>query len=127
MSAAAGLHNQRRLEWKLLEFLKKNVAGSVFEIAIDMKRGDLGMVIDGLGRASRGELTMGEGAGRRQVTIVQTLRGFGEPVVKLTLAAGLSTASKFDVVVQKGTELGVSRFIPLLTEKSKVRKPFTST
>ena len=86
-----------------------------------LKRGDLVMVIDGLGRAYRGELAMGEGAGRRQVSIVQTLRGFGEPVVKLTLAAGLSTASKFDAVVQKGTELGVSRFIPLLTEKSKVR------
>ncbi len=57
-----------------------------------LKRGDLVMVIDGLGRAYRGELAMGEGAGRRQVTIVQTLRGFGEPVVKLTLAAGLSTA-----------------------------------
>jgi 16S rRNA (uracil1498-N3)-methyltransferase len=89
--------------------------------ALRLRRGDLVMVIDGLGRAYRGELTMGESAGRRQVTIVQTLRGFGEPLVKLTLAAGLSTASKFDTVVQKGTELGVSRFIPLLTEKSRIR------
>jgi 16S rRNA (uracil1498-N3)-methyltransferase len=40
--------------------------------------------------------------------------------VRLTLAAGLSTGSKFDAVIQRGTELGVSRFIPLLTEKSKV-------
>jgi len=49
-----------------------------------------------------------------------TIRDFGEPNVHLTLAAGLSAGARFDSVVQRGTELGVKRFVPLVTEKSKV-------
>ncbi len=77
------------------------------------------MVVDGLGMACRGEIETI--AGREvAVRVLSDVRGFGEPSVRLTLAAGLSVGVKFDSVVQRGTELGVSRFVPLLTEKSKV-------
>ena len=49
------------------------------------------------------------------------IRNFGEPAVVLTLAAGLSVGSKFDTVVQEGTELGVKRFVPIISERSKVK------
>jgi 16S rRNA (uracil1498-N3)-methyltransferase len=39
----------------------------------------------------------------------------------LTLAQGVSRAERMDLVVQKATELGVSRLVPLLTERSVVR------
>jgi 16S rRNA (uracil1498-N3)-methyltransferase len=39
----------------------------------------------------------------------------------LTLAQGISRGERMDLVVQKATELGVSRLIPLLTERSVVR------
>jgi 16S rRNA (uracil1498-N3)-methyltransferase len=39
----------------------------------------------------------------------------------LTLAQGVSRGERMDLVVQKATELGVSRLIPLLTERSIVR------
>lgn len=81
--------------------------------------GALVVVIDGLGTAWRAELLAGK-ADRATARIHSEVRQFGEPRVRLTLAAGLSTGSKFDAVVEKGTELGVSRFVPLITERSKV-------
>ncbi len=39
----------------------------------------------------------------------------------LTLAQGVSRGERMDLVVQKATELGVSRLVPLLTERSIVR------
>jgi 16S rRNA (uracil1498-N3)-methyltransferase len=39
----------------------------------------------------------------------------------LTLAQGISRGERMDLVVQKATELGVTRLIPLLTERSVVR------
>jgi 16S rRNA (uracil1498-N3)-methyltransferase len=39
----------------------------------------------------------------------------------VTLAQGISRGERMDLVVQKATELGVSRLVPLLTERSVVR------
>lgn len=84
-----------------------------------LKPGALILVVDGLGNGWRAELAT---VTPRKVTarIHSEVREYGEPSIRLTLAAGLSTGSKFDSVVQRGTELGVSRFVPLVTEKSKV-------
>jgi 16S rRNA (uracil1498-N3)-methyltransferase len=87
-----------------------------------LKQGTLVIVIDGLGTAYRGEIVqLRPRLAEVQVKIHDTVRGFGEPAVRLTLAAGMSTASKFDTIVEKGTEVGVTRFVPLLTDKSKIR------
>ena len=76
-------------------------------------------VVDGQGLACRAEVAA---AGKTGVTarIHSRQRNLGEPVVQLTLAAGLSVGTKFDTVVEKGTELGVRRFVPVISEKSKV-------
>jgi 16S rRNA (uracil1498-N3)-methyltransferase len=39
----------------------------------------------------------------------------------ITLAQGVSRGERMDLVVQKSTELGVSRLVPVLTERSVVR------
>jgi len=44
-----------------------------------------------------------------------------EPRLRLLLYQALTRESKFDWVLQKGTELGVSTFVPLLTERSLIR------
>jgi 16S rRNA (uracil1498-N3)-methyltransferase len=44
-----------------------------------------------------------------------------ESPVAITLAQGLPKADKMDFIIQKSTELGVSRIIPLITERSQVR------
>lgn len=45
----------------------------------------------------------------------------GEPATYLTLYLGLLKADKFEWVLQKGTEIGVSCFVPLITERSVVQ------
>lgn len=89
-------------------------------IVMRLEAGESIMVVDGQGT---GYQTTIEKIGKRRVECRVTLRipDFGEPCHHVTLAAGLSTGFKFDEVIQRGTELGVSRFIPMVSEKSKVR------
>ena len=79
------------------------------------------MVINGRGGAWRGEVVEAKKNKHVKIKVHSEIRNFGETAVRLTLAAGLSTNYKFDSIVQKGTELGVIRFIPLMTYKSKVK------
>lgn len=46
-----------------------------------------------------------------------------EPKVKVTLYQALLKAAKFEFILQKGVELGVSTFVPLVSERCVVRKP----
>ena len=47
----------------------------------------------------------------------------GEPEIKITLYQALLKADKFELVLQKGLELGVSTFVPFLSERCVARKP----
>lgn len=47
--------------------------------------------------------------------------GVGEPATHITLYQGLLKADKIEYALQKGTELGVSRFVPLAFERSVSR------
>src|SRR5688500_17647376 len=40
-----------------------------------------------------------------------------EPHVKLILYQSLIRANRFDLVLEKGTEIGVSRFVPIVTAR----------
>ena len=44
-----------------------------------------------------------------------------ESPLRLTLAQGVARGEKMDLIVQKATELGVARIVPLLTERSEVK------
>jgi 16S rRNA (uracil1498-N3)-methyltransferase len=44
-----------------------------------------------------------------------------EPAVAVTLYQAILKGDKFEWVLQKGTELGVARFVPLISERSVVR------
>jgi 16S rRNA (uracil1498-N3)-methyltransferase len=50
-----------------------------------------------------------------------------ESPLQVTLAQGISRGERMDVVVQKATELGVRRIVPLLTERTVVRLNPTQT
>jgi len=45
----------------------------------------------------------------------------GEPMVQITLFQSLLSRDKFELVLQKCTEVGVSAFVPVVTERSLVR------
>jgi 16S rRNA (uracil1498-N3)-methyltransferase len=61
--------------------------------------------------------------GKRQVTVqVQSSQALAnESPLRLTLAQGVARGEKMDLIVQKATELGVARIVPLLTERSEVK------
>lgn len=60
--------------------------------------------------------------GRRAVqgTIQATRPAGPEPRVRLSLFLALLKGKKLDLVLQKGTELGVARFVPMLSRRSVV-------
>jgi len=54
--------------------------------------------------------------------IISEMPTSGEPRHHLSLYIGLTQKAKFEWILQKGTELGVSSFIPVITERSLVRE-----
>ena len=64
-----------------------------------------------------------QAVGKREVVVRvdarQTLAN--ESPLPLTLAQGVARGEKMDLIVQKATELGVVRIVPLLTERSEVK------
>ncbi|KAA3664789.1 MAG: 16S rRNA (uracil(1498)-N(3))-methyltransferase [Chloroflexi bacterium] len=60
---------------------------------------------------------------RNQVTgkILSKQAAWGEPDVQVTLYQSLTRREKFEWVLQKGTELGIRNFIPIVTQRSLVQ------
>src|SRR4051812_23439804 len=81
--------------------------------------GDVVEVFDGRGTALRAEVA---GVGRDRVELA--VRGGPLPdrvaPCLLTLATAVPKADRFDWLVEKATELGVARLVPLRTERSVV-------
>jgi 16S rRNA (uracil1498-N3)-methyltransferase len=64
-----------------------------------------------------------QAVGKRDVTVrVEAAQPVdNESPLPLTLAQGVARGEKMDLIVQKATELGVARIVPLLTERSEVK------
>ena len=58
-----------------------------------------------------------------QGRVIERRTGAAEPAVKITLYQALLKTDRFEFVLQKGTELGVSTFVPLLTDRVVARAP----
>jgi 16S rRNA (uracil1498-N3)-methyltransferase len=56
-----------------------------------------------------------------ELRVMRQLDGEVESPLRLTLAQALIKGDKFDWVVQKATELGVTRIVPLITEHCDIR------
>ncbi|MEO3947352.1 RsmE family RNA methyltransferase [Gorillibacterium sp. CAU 1737] len=82
--------------------------------------GDEVICCDGLGRAVLARLTE---IGKTEVSAIATqeLPQTGEPSVELWIAQSLPKGDKLETVMQKGTELGATRFIPFLSERTVVQ------
>ena len=81
--------------------------------------GDSLTLLDGLGGEYPAQIVALE---RRRVAVRLGERaaavGATEPPVRLVLCQGMLKAAKYETIVQKGTELGVAAFVPLLTERA---------
>lgn len=53
--------------------------------------------------------------------IDETLKNIAEPDVYITLFQGIPKSDKMDFIIQKSVELGVSRIVPVITERTVVR------
>ena len=86
-----------------------------------LKAGDEVQVFDGEGREFRAVVSQA----RRESAELELRDEIESPKpespLKLTLAVALLKGEKFDLVVQKGTELGVNKFIPLVTRYADIR------
>ncbi|MEP6706259.1 MAG: 16S rRNA (uracil(1498)-N(3))-methyltransferase [Pyrinomonadaceae bacterium] len=86
-------------------------------------RGDEVFVFDGQGREYRCVVGEVERGSAHFNVIEEVEPGSSESPLKLTLAVALLKGEKFDLVVQKTTELGVTRIVPLKTTRADVRLP----
>lgn len=89
-----------------------------------LKAGDEVFVFDGAGREFA--CVVGDSGGGRGGAGVLEVRGQVEPQrpespLQLTLALALLKGEKFDLAVQKATELGVWRIVPVATKRADVR------
>jgi len=63
------------------------------------------------------------GPGLIQGKVIGKCLSATEPRVKVTLCQALLRTEKFEFILQKGVELGVSVFVPFASERCVVRKP----
>lgn len=85
-----------------------------------LKPGDTIVVLDDSGTEYDVTLTTAD----RKETVGQVTskrRAPGEPTTEVTLLQSLLIREKFEWVLQKGTEVGVAQFVPMLTERGLVR------
>lgn len=81
--------------------------------------GDLLTLLDGRGREYIVRITTMERSEIDTEIVEQRKREL--PTGKVTLGQGLPKSDKMDFIVQKATELGVSSFVPLITERTIVK------
>jgi 16S rRNA (uracil1498-N3)-methyltransferase len=108
----------------------QNIDGSIITLSkeethhlarvLRLQAGEEVLVFDGDGREFRCAISEVR-SGHARLEIMEPLRDGRESRLDLTLAQGLAKGEKFDLIVQKATELGVSRIVPLATENSDVR------
>lgn len=79
--------------------------------------GDMLRLLDGAGAEYPAIITAMD---RKRVTVRlgERLAGRADPAVRVVLCLGMLKAAKYEWVLQKGTELGVAAFVPLLCERA---------
>lgn len=82
--------------------------------------GDALTVLDGRGKSYEAVIEAVR-KGEIVCSIVQELPAPQRPPIRVTLVQGLPKGDKMDFIIQKGTELGVSRVIPLICRRTVVR------
>ena len=86
-----------------------------------LKQGDEAFIFDGEGREYRCRVAEAVRDGARLDISEEVLAARPESSLNLALGVALLKSEKFDMVVQKTTELGVQRVVPVLTKFADVR------
>jgi len=94
-------------------------AGHIFRV-LRLRRGDLVIAVSPDGCEYRAELRA-VAKDRVHAGILSRQQATSEPTVCVTLVQALGKGEKMDLIVQKATELGVGRIVPMFTERCVVR------
>jgi 16S rRNA (uracil1498-N3)-methyltransferase len=86
-----------------------------------LNRGDEVFVFDGEGREFRCLVQESGRAGATLGVVGEVEAARPESLLQLTLAVALLKGEKFELVVQKATELGAARIVPVVTKHADVR------
>jgi 16S rRNA (uracil1498-N3)-methyltransferase len=90
------------------------------ERVLRLRVGDHVLLLDNSGREYEVELTALT-ARAAQGVVLASREPASEPNVRLVLYQALIKGQRFDWVLEKGTELGVAAFVPILSSRSQVR------
>ncbi len=97
------------------------LAGGHAARALRLKPGDRVLLFNGSGLDHAAELLRID---KRDVTarvLDEGVPALSESPLRLTLAQGIARGEKMDLILQKATELGVARIVPLFTARTEVR------
>ena len=109
---------------------QETIAGDSVEISGDLahriskvlrlRAGDEMALFDGSGTDARVRIDV---VTARTVTgsVVERAPGPAEPRVRVSLYQSITKGERFEWLLEKGTEIGVSRFVPLITARAVVR------
>ena len=86
-------------------------------VVLRAKKGDRIIVMDGNGTELEVELGHIQSDSCRGI-VVEERRGTGEPNVNVTLCQALIKPERFEYVLQKGVEVGVSKFVPFISART---------
>ena len=98
------------------------INGAEFRHLVHVTRkrvGDSATATDGVGNTYLFQISKITDA-YADASIVKKRRRQGEPLFQLTLAQAVLKGKRFEQVIEKGTEIGVTRFIPMLTKRTLV-------
>ena len=88
-------------------------------LTLRLGNGDAVRIVDGEG-SSWNALVQSMGKSEGTLTISER-KVEPAPVFKLTIAMGIVPGERYDWAIQKGTELGASAFIPLITKRTELK------
>ena len=100
------------------------ICGEEFKHLVSVMRknvGDSATATDGQGNTFLFQISK-IGENYADAAIVKRCRLQGEPNFQLTLAQAILKGRRLEQVIEKGTEIGITRFIPMLTERTIVDK-----
>ncbi len=102
------------------EILLPEQAGEHAVRVLRLERGHPLILINGDGHEYEAELA--SRAKRAVTAIIKQVRAVDrEATLSITLAQSIARGEKMDWILQKATELGVSRIVPLITERTEVK------
>lgn len=85
-----------------------------------LRRGDIVMLVDGSGFEYEAEL-QDTHASTIRAAILCRREGLPEPAVRVVLYQSVVKGDRFEWLLEKGTEIGVAKFVPLVSRRGVVR------